>query len=227
MKDSVDDMKEGIFTGFSDENSCEIPVEFFTQLLPKLHSADEIKITLYALWHAWQNGASLGFTQFDIEQDKAFFKSLTSPLEDTIDIVVKQKALISAECKSIRKYFLNSPAGREAAKHFSQNNIFTVKTPGVGLQDRRSEIFNLYENNIGTITPMMAEELTEAEKVFPFAWIEQAIRIAVKNNIRRWRYVEAILQSWQQEGFNGENLTNREEDYRRYIRGEFSKYVQH
>ena len=215
------------FSGFGADNLCEVPCELFTQLLPELKDADEIKITLYALWHAWQNGFSLGFTQFDIEQDSRFFKSLSSPLSETLRKVVEKNILIAANKNNTQRYYVNSQAGRDAALRLAHSDIPEYNAPGFGIDGHRSEIFSLYENNIGALTPMMSEILAEAEKAYPLTWIEKAITIAVKNNIRRWRYVEAIIKSWQQEGFDGENRANTEADYRRYIRGEFSEYVQH
>ena len=64
----------------------------------------------------------------------------------------------------------------------------------------RPNIFRLYEENIGLITPIIAEELMAAEEDFPSAWIEKAIHEAVKNNVRHWRYILAVLNSWKTKG---------------------------
>ena len=50
------------------------------------------------------------------------------------------------------------------------------------------------------ISPMIADELKEAEEAYPQAWIEDAIREAVGNNKRSWRYVARILERWEREG---------------------------
>ncbi len=62
------------------------------------------------------------------------------------------------------------------------------------------DIFTLYEQNIGMLTPMIAEELREAEKLYPEAWIKDAIKEAVKQGKRKWSYISAILESWSAEG---------------------------
>jgi DNA replication protein len=51
---------------------------------------------------------------------------------------------------------------------------------------------------------MMAEILKDAETLYPPAWIEEAIELAVQNNSRRWKYVEAILRKWKENGRDGE-----------------------
>ncbi|MCA9924512.1 MAG: DnaD domain protein, partial [Anaerolineales bacterium] len=50
------------------------------------------------------------------------------------------------------------------------------------------------------LTPMVADELRDAEQTYPASWIEEAIQIAVTNNVRKWRYILGILERWRQEG---------------------------
>lgn len=64
----------------------------------------------------------------------------------------------------------------------------------------RPNVFALYEQNIGALSPMIADELREAEGLYPEDWIEDAIREAVTQNKRSWRYVAAILDRWEREG---------------------------
>lgn len=64
----------------------------------------------------------------------------------------------------------------------------------------RPNVFSLYEKHLGPLTPLVAEQIRDAERVYPRAWIEEAIRAAADNNRRSWRYVEAILVRWEAEG---------------------------
>jgi len=66
--------------------------------------------------------------------------------------------------------------------------------------DERSTIYALYEQNIGLLTPLLAEELREADESYPAAWIEDAFREAVAQNKRSWRYVRRILENWASRG---------------------------
>lgn len=61
-------------------------------------------------------------------------------------------------------------------------------------------IFTHYESNIGVLTPMIADALKDAEKVYPAGWIVEALALAVTNNKRNWRYCEAILKRWKESG---------------------------
>jgi DNA replication protein len=82
----------------------------------------------------------------------------------------------------------------------------------------------LYEENIGALTPMIAEELKEAEDTYPAEWISDAFRIAVENNVRNWRYVSAILTRWKEKGRDErKNRRDTEKDRRRYTDWEESE----
>jgi DnaD/phage-associated family protein len=63
-----------------------------------------------------------------------------------------------------------------------------------------TSLFSAYENNIGPITTMVADSLQDAEKTYPLQWITDAIKLAVENNKRNWRYCETILKRWQADG---------------------------
>ena len=60
---------------------------------------------------------------------------------------------------------------------------------------------HLYETTIGAITPLMADLLRNAAIDYPEEWFEPAFEVAVKNNVRRWIYVETILDGWKRNGF--------------------------
>jgi DnaD/phage-associated family protein len=80
------------------------------------------------------------------------------------------------------------------------------------LSARRPNIYNLYEQNLGLIhSPLLAEELADAEQTYPAEWIEEAFRIAVTNNVRRWVYVRRILERWSEEGRGEPRRSIREE----------------
>jgi DnaD/phage-associated family protein len=64
----------------------------------------------------------------------------------------------------------------------------------------RPNIFALYERYIGPLTPLVAEQLRDAERSYPRTWIEEAIDAAVRYNRRNWRYVNAILRRWEEAG---------------------------
>ena len=64
----------------------------------------------------------------------------------------------------------------------------------------RPNVFEMYEQNIGMMSPMIADALLEAEELYPEEWIGDAIEEAVVQNKRSWRYIARILERWEHEG---------------------------
>jgi DNA replication protein len=89
--------------------------------------------------------------------------------------------------------------------------------------DERPTIYDLYEQNIGLLTPLLAEELTEAAESYPAPWIEDAFREAVTQNKRSWRYVRRILEAWASQGRGNRGATwgrpSPPEDSSKYLEG--------
>lgn len=70
----------------------------------------------------------------------------------------------------------------------------------LAVEVERPNIFTLYEQNVGLLLPLVAEELREAGERYPHAWIEEAFRLAAQQNKRKWSYIRAILRRWETEG---------------------------
>lgn len=74
--------------------------------------------------------------------------------------------------------------------------------------EKQPNVFVFYEQNIGALTPMIAEKLKDAEKDYPAEWIPAAFEVAVQNNARNWAYVKAILDRWKVDGFKVDKRQN-------------------
>jgi len=71
----------------------------------------------------------------------------------------------------------------------------------LGPTGRESPVHKAYCENIGPVTPMLAEELAKAERRWPAEWIMAAMREAVINNQLRWSYIDRIIERYEREGF--------------------------
>ena len=92
----------------------------------------------------------------------------------------------------------------------------------------RPNIFVLYEQNIGLLQPLIADELRQAERDYPTGWIEEAFRVAAEANVRRWSYVRAILERWSTEGrSDGTSQRDSDTDRRRYVEGKYADYIEY
>jgi DnaD/phage-associated family protein len=112
-----------------------------------------------------------------------------------------------------RWYIFNTKENRVWVGALAQGEIDVTATPLWGEQYgttnsqhpvrviiERPSIYALYEQNIGLLTPILAEQLQDAERRYPVEWIELAFGEAVSNNKRSWRYIERILERWAAEG---------------------------
>jgi DnaD/phage-associated family protein len=122
---------------------------------------------------------------------------------------------------------MNTVRGRNAVQAIEAGRFeIGGRDVPIALIVERPNIFSLYEQNIGPLTPMIGDQLQEAERDYPAEWIEEAIQQAVKRNKRSWRYIEAILKRWQAEGKNdGLAKQPTQADRYRYIQGELSDYI--
>jgi DnaD/phage-associated family protein len=234
------------FQGFNEGEShlTPLPEPFFSQLLPLINDLGELKLILHIFWRLDRmEGAFRYLRRTELENDQALLQSLGGSPEQAQTAL--QQALAKAAARgSILKakpgnseeelYFLNSPKGRAAVQAIEDGAwrpLDKGQMPSEPPQEAPN-IFRLYEENIGPLTPMLAEALGEAEDTYPIEWIEEAIRIAVEKNKRNWRYAAAILGRWQREGRHGrkekfEDRRDSEKTGRRYVEGEFSDFVEH
>lgn len=211
------------FSGFTEhETFSRVPDSIFQQLLAEIESADELKVTLHAIWRFEHMENRQRFLR---EKD---FSDLVPDPASALELAVERGTLLRAvppedRARSGPLYFLNSPRGRAAAKAFSQG----AWQPGASTPPPpdRPNIFKLYEENIGPLTPLLADALKDAAQTYSSEWIQAALSEAVLNNKRSWKYVEAILRRWKEEGhakeqnrrdaegLHGRDVTRKVEDF--------------
>lgn len=231
------------FSGFPPGKTSltPLPAAFFRELLPQINSLAELKIILYTFWFLnQQQGDARYITLQDFLQDQRLLQGLAddpsaaqvvlkTALDQAVERGVLLKARLSDEENETCLYFLNTTHGKAALKaleagRWSPNpNLHVI--PALDLE--RPTIYRLYEENIGPLTPMIAEALRDAEQTYPTEWIQEALQIAVENNVRRWRYIEVILKSWQENGRHGTDRQNPEKNRDYYLKGDSANFIEH
>lgn len=105
-----------------------------------------------------------------------------------------------------------TPSGRDHLNKLQKKliSLDELKT-SVAAVKTRPNLFKLYEDNIGPLTPMVADLLQEDAREFPADWFEDAIKEALSHNARKWSYVRAILKNWKE---NGREKTNEKDSQR-------------
>lgn len=196
------------FDGFpaGEMRFTSVPDLFFARLLPQIDSLAELKVTLHFLWVHYRQARQV-ISADELLTDETLVRSLALIDEDVenalrqgLDRAVERGTLLYARIENETGrhdlYCLNSERGRQAHVKIEAGEMGVVATSGAEFATpaKRPNIFDLYEDNISLISPIIADELKDAEATYPLEWIEDAIKIAVENNVRKWSYIRAILE---------------------------------
>lgn len=215
-----------------------IPSQFFSELLPEIDDLGELKVSLYAIWFLDRLEEAVRYLAYsDFSNDQRLVEGLPAGLEDALERAVQRGLLLRVLPQSgggaggleEALYFLNSARGRAAIQSIERGEWAPEgrSHPAISLEAERPNIFRLFEQNIGPLTPLIAEALQDAEQTYPAAWIEEAFKLAVEKNVRKWNYIRAILKSWQEEGRDQTDRRDSAQNRRKYVEGEFSDFIQH
>ncbi|MBN1641711.1 MAG: DnaD domain protein [Anaerolineae bacterium] len=231
------------FPGFPEGTRAFTPLPdlFFSDLLPQIDDLSELKVTLYCLWLVQHKPGEQRYIAYDeIAADEILMHSLedgivpaAEALREALERAVARGTLLAVTVErpgrpSTQWYFVNSEHGRATVGRIERGEWVPVEAEqGTQLRAQRPNIYNLYEQNMGMLSPMLAEELRDAERTYPQPWIEDAFRIAVANNVRRWSYVRGILERWAREGRAGQRDGDSAADRRRYIEGKYADQIKH
>lgn len=222
------------FSGFSTEPLVGLPPELFSEVIPAITLPSELKVTLHIFYRlSRQRGTPRRLSWDDLVVDRTLRRSLRSvsrlrPLEDLLaeglDAAVRRGTLLHlalpADGRVGNWYVVNTTANRAWAEQLARAQA--ALTPASEPLLERPSLLGLYEQNIGLITPMLVDELREAEERYPREWIEEAMREAVRANARSWRYIRKVLERWATHGRqDAAHRAERPIDVEKYTGGAF------
>ena len=221
------------FKGFGDSALSKgilLPELFFTEALPLVDSLEELKLCLLSFrLLSRQNSSDPYLTEEIVLQEIIEEKQGLTP--EQVKLALEQACahgiLVMTQYRQASLYFLNTPRSRSIIRANEKGAWRPENAAPAVVQVERPNLFTLYEQNIGPLTPILAQTLEEAENTYPSEWIDDAIKIAVKRNVRNWNFVEAILRSWKEKGRNEEDRRNSQENPRNYIEGDLANYIKH
>ena len=229
------------FPGFpARSNQTPLPDLFFSKLLPETDSLPELKVLLHIFWRVYRKKGPMKFVTYEeLASDEVLMKGfgesaepaavLREALDSAVENAVLLRATVEKGGQSHDLYFINGEGSKEALARVEAGDIQLPRyVEAAAKKDERPNIFVLYEQNIGLLTPMIAEQLKEAEKLYPAAWIEEAFREASSLNKRSWRYIERILERWSTEGKSSGKPgrdSKKKGDVSRYFKGKYGHLV--
>ena len=219
-----------------------VPAPLLGDLLGEIDDLAELKVTLRAIWHIHQKkGVPRPVRLDELFADRAMAaalgvhgEALEQAVMHALDAAVGRGTFLRVDEPDRGPFFVlnTTPERRGIARSFP--HAFVRPSPEAsrpetwGTAPERPNVFVLYEENLGALTPVVAERLKEAQSSYPEEWIADAIEIAAESNVRNWKYVAAILERWSAEGRgNGKSRRDPEEArteaywqaYGKYVRG--------
>jgi len=209
------------FGGFivATDPAVAIPRAFFVDVLPGIGDLAEVQATLAVFRLAAEaGGIEAPVAQEALLRDRPLRSALRqagSPREPDariatgLDLAVGRGTLLAFAAERGRErrvwYYVNTPVNQGLVAAMSRGAV--APPPAIWQGDQppavtpeRPNVFRLYEQNIGLLTPLLADHLVDALETYPAEWIEEAIAEAVAYNRRSWRYVQRILEKWASEG---------------------------
>jgi DnaD/phage-associated family protein len=216
-----------------------VPNIFLNTLLPEINDTVELKLTLHLFRLLYFKKGSPQYITFkELTADAGLMASMENneeTLRQALTAAVKRNTILHAAAEDGNHddiYLLNTAANRGNIDKITGGEThlpgFETKrvTPEVPATSQPN-IFTVYEQNIGLLTPMIAEELRDAEKTYPETWIKDAIKEAVNAGKRNWRYIAAILERWATEGKNdGTHIRDfKKTDPDKFIKGKYGHAV--
>ncbi len=231
------------FKGFPDRMVfTPVPNLVFNSLLPQITDIMELKVLLHLFEIIYPKKGSLKFTSYNemlsypglvndlkAEAGKALTKALAALISKGIVLTLPaEKAGVSDNI-----YVFNNESNRLSVEKIINGEMvlpdFKTKEALPEAVEAPADIYTLYEQNIGMLTPLIADELREAVKQYPEGWIRDAIKEAVSLNKRNWRYIARILEHWSTEGrddgtHRGNLKKNTDPD--KFIKGRYGHMVQ-
>lgn len=203
------------FEGFrAGARASTVPAQFFTEVLPEIEDADELRVTLYALYAITRPGRpmlAMRASEMAAEEPLARLfahRGGAAAVRRALDAAVERGVLLGLRLDDGDLLcFVHNEGGQRLRDRVAAG---ALEVPGSALGTARvlvaepaprpSRPAAVYEQEIGLLTPAVASAIVEAEQKYPAEWIVEALREASARNARSWRYAQAILERWAVEG---------------------------
>ncbi|HEY8491252.1 MAG TPA: DnaD domain protein, partial [Dehalococcoidia bacterium] len=221
-----------------------VPNLLFTSLLPQISDRAELLVTLFAFYALQRKrGFPRALSAADLLAERSLVQALASDpagpeaaVRRGLEAAARRGTLLALPAGEgdggETLYVLNTEPVRRAVRRLAAAGRRPAHalegTPDPAAAGPVPSIYALYEEHVGTISPIIAQELREAEESYPPEWIEAAFREAAALNKRSWRYVQRILERWETEGPDFEEagrVSQGDEFERRYLSGKYGRII--
>lgn len=199
--------------------SVAIPLAFLRDVVPTITNEDELQVSLTVFRLLAESGSEeTPIAESSIMNDAPLrtalrtsgaVSTLDARIFDALELAVGRNTFLrfvaTNGSSETAWYLANTPVTRAMVQAMQEGRIQPPRAIWDGkaapqIATDPPNVFRLYEQNIGPLTPIIADQLTTAASEYPATWIEDAIGEAVSYNKRNWRYILRILENWRQSG---------------------------
>jgi DNA replication protein len=204
------------FKGFPSGKAQTVAIhsQFISEVVPQIDNLAELKLCIFCYYALLQKEGHYRYLRrADLRSSQELMQGLgdEEALDTALALAVDHCFLLAIDVSldkgKERLYFVNTAKGRTAIEQIQAGRWKPSELEAIEILPERPTIFRLYEENIGALTPAIAERLKDAEQDYSYEWIVEAIHLAIDNNKRKWAYINAILERWKQEGRNNVHET--------------------
>jgi DnaD/phage-associated family protein len=205
------------FSGFPDGALLPIPLPalFFSELLPIIDHMGELQVILFGFWSLQsQEGQNRYLRLSHLAQEKMLLQILstgqphTDPqqlLRESLERAVARGILLRVQLEWDKGqddfFFMNTEKGRLLVELIQKGEWSPIgEDKAANLLVQRPNIFVLFEQNIGPLTPLIADQLRDLEKEYSAQWVEEAIKQAAFSHVNSLNYIIGVLKRWQRDG---------------------------
>jgi DNA replication protein len=193
-----------------------IPRVYFDEVLTHATSYDELQILLAAIRLMMIAGSEPATIDEEaimrdarlnaVLSTTATSQSSTSRIIRALNQSVVRGALVrSSRMEGNRQSIVYQLAGEGQPVADSESQLMDAfdgdsSAPLSPHNPQAASVYTAYEDNIGMLTPLVADQIRLALELYPASWVHEAIGEAVAYNRRQWRYIQRVLQNWSADG---------------------------
>ena len=204
-------MKDGFPRGVQ---FTPVPNPLLASLLEEIDSLNELKVVMrviHGLHKLRKVPESIGFDDLFSDRTVAsMLKSSGTQLEEIVELSINSAIergilLVVDDGNAQRRILLNTEPVRRALVRQGVDLRIKERKPfetwaSTESAETKQDAVTLYEQNIASVTPIVAENIRAALEQHPEDEVVLAIRYAAEANARNWNYIAAILRRWATEG---------------------------
>jgi len=219
------------FSGYpASGHATLVPNLFFSELLPEIEDPAELVVTTYLFFAIGRKRAAARWIAVaELAAEPALQRPLArlpggaaAAFARGLEAAISRQSIVRVRVDGQPLVTLNGAPWRRMLPEAA--DLDAPLAVELLAPERPPSIYALYEETIGTISPLIADELRAADEDYPEEWIVAAFREAVSLNRRSWRYVSRILERWRDEG-RTDAAVGRVSDGQRDLAGRYRDFV--